>query len=89
MQHTFEQDGLPGEINTGHGGSCPVRISELTTDHCHLAAGAVLMPEGTPVDLWLGAIGPLSGVVTSPDGQMVRFTGTIHPAIVNHFTHAC
>lgn len=84
----LDQDGLPGELATGNGGTRPVRISRLTTENCRLSAQDTAMPGGTLVDLWLGAIGPLSGVISTTDGNLVQFTGAIHPAIVRHFAHA-
>lgn len=84
----FHESGLPGELDTGSGGLQSVRISDLTTQNCRLSAQGIAMPPGTTVDLWLGAIGPLSGVIAYADGCLVQFTGAIHPAIVSHFAHA-
>lgn len=64
-----------------------VRISSLADVGCDLEADGTTILTGDDVDLWIGAIGPLSATATRKDGShwALRFKEPLDGRILEHF----
>jgi len=76
---------LPGQIEIRQGQFCSITISELSRANCRIRESLPQLHAETPVQVWLGAIGPLRAHVSARSLSQVVFDGEIHAAIVEHF----
>jgi len=74
----------------GKSASMPVTISSLGGNECELQPGTATSILEELIDLWIGAIGPLSVTTeNSGDGRYrARFTEPLDERIIAHFAMA-
>lgn len=74
-----------GEVDAGGNARSPVTVLELTETSCRLREKLLEVENPTTLNLWLGAIGPLRGHLSSTSHDCIEFDGAIHSSIVEHF----
>lgn len=65
----------------------PMVFTRLAADHCSAKTCAPLPVTGTDVDLWIGAIGPLSATIAhaEQDAVQLHFHEPLPAAVLSHF----
>lgn len=80
---------LFADYSVDRGASNKIAISRLCPFHCRFSQ-RVPLDAGTPVTLWIGAVGPLAGVIACNAGGDCRldFAKPLPSQIVDHFLAA-
>lgn len=65
----------------------PMVLTRLAADHCFAKTCAPLPATGTDVDLWIGAIGPVSATIAhgAEDTLQLDFHEPLPSAVLSHF----
>lgn len=81
---------IPGELLDDKKYHHPVTVLGLTKTGCHVAGDGKPIADGTPVNFFIGAVGPIPGKAETGPGERLKinFLRPLDDQIVQHF-EAC